>query len=424
MPLLDNARQRLSSVLSEIELLKDLDFPYSHSREGLEEINRILRRSLERLDFLASRRTPPDTDVVNNYCMHSLTQLYEYLPLLGFISRSTSVRNAFETYGPLLSLAVSVLDKNVKLILSSEWDYSPFAYALIPHMPSFVLIGLPASESANPLLLPLAGHELGHSVWLKKSLLSDYSDLVEKRIVDEINNRWKEFRPLYPTVETHQVDDQTINTALGIAHTFAVLQLEEIFCDLFGLRIFAESYLYAFEYLVAPRLSGPRPFIYPNVTRRVRHLLEGADKFGIEAPTGYVAAFEDQDEPAQTDPRFLVSLADTASESIVAVLIDKVDELAAGFGFAKRSDGNVEVRQLERDALLARFRLVVPPTSAESLPNLINAAWICARDPNFWKGVPQITPDNRENILRDLVLKSIEVLEIEQILGNGNDSEG
>ena len=58
-------------------------------------------------------------------------------------------------------------NRETRLILSSEWDYSPFMYDQITDLPSFVFIGLPACESANPLLLPLAGHELGHSVWVK-----------------------------------------------------------------------------------------------------------------------------------------------------------------------------------------------------------------------------------------------------------------
>ena len=37
---------------------------------------------------------------VNAYCGEALLGLFSYLPLLGFILRSTNVRNAFEVYGP------------------------------------------------------------------------------------------------------------------------------------------------------------------------------------------------------------------------------------------------------------------------------------------------------------------------------------
>jgi hypothetical protein len=76
------------------------------------------------------------------------------------------VRNAFELLDPLQSIVDEVLQGRPELLLSSEWDYVPFAYPQsLDDLRSFVLIGLPASEAASALLLPLAGHEIGHAVW-------------------------------------------------------------------------------------------------------------------------------------------------------------------------------------------------------------------------------------------------------------------
>lgn len=53
-------------------------------------------------------------------------------------------------------------------------------------LPNFVLIGFPAPESGNPLLIPLAGHELGHTVWKGRSLASKYKKSIEDTILSLI----------------------------------------------------------------------------------------------------------------------------------------------------------------------------------------------------------------------------------------------
>ena len=112
--------------------------------------------------LLESLSDDDDPNAVKTACNESLKQLFRILPLLGFIVRSTSVRNSFEVFWPLLRLARQVLQTDAKLILSSEWLYSPF-YRPSADLSDYVLLGFPASESSNPLLVPLAGHELGHT---------------------------------------------------------------------------------------------------------------------------------------------------------------------------------------------------------------------------------------------------------------------
>src|SRR5439155_22334513 len=144
------------------------------SKAALDQLRTLFERKLQRLEAFAPGS---DLSIISQECRVTLLALYQYLPLLGFILRSTNVRNAFEAFGPFLRLAGDVLEPGIersqrktKLLLSSEWDYSPFTYPTIPDLPKFLFIGLPAPESANPLLIPLAGHELGHAVWSRYSL--------------------------------------------------------------------------------------------------------------------------------------------------------------------------------------------------------------------------------------------------------------
>lgn len=142
---------------------------------------------------------------------------------------------------------------------------------------------MPAPESSNPLLLPLAGHELGHSIWQHENLEATYGKKIETGILDELTGkRWKDYSLLYPqyTREDVKGQDWVAKLTWRPAYTWALLQIEETFCDFMGLRMFAEAYLYAFAYLLSPLLfpgtSGQRSLRYPNIKRRVSQLIYAA----------------------------------------------------------------------------------------------------------------------------------------------------
>ena len=163
------ARQRVRAVQAEVHRLQESEFPYEDSEKALEVLQTRFGSLLEQMQTL---RPDNDPAVVARRCAESLRILYQYLPLLGFILRSTNTRNAFEQYYPLLRLAGDLLEPGVeprkrrtRLVLSSEWEYSPLVYSEIPDLRGFMLLGFPATESGNMLLAPLAGHKLGHSLW-------------------------------------------------------------------------------------------------------------------------------------------------------------------------------------------------------------------------------------------------------------------
>jgi len=155
------ARHRLVAFNEELARLERAEFPYPAAEAALRKINDVFAAHAEMLDMLGA---DSDLNTVNQVCQQQLTDLWDYLPFLGFILRSTNVRNAFEIYTPLERLAWRVLGPDAQLLLSSEWDYSPFVYTQDPLLPGFVFIGIPAHESSNPLVAPLAGHEMGHAL--------------------------------------------------------------------------------------------------------------------------------------------------------------------------------------------------------------------------------------------------------------------
>ena len=274
MNLVETAGCRLKAALQEVDRVKQSEFPYDHSQTALDIVESLLRRHLVNLDQF-SDSTPPS--LIRNECSLSLYRLFLYLPILGFILRSTNIRNAFEIYSPLLRLSRRILGPTTKLVLSSEWEYSPYTYSPITEIQDYVLIGFPASESSNPLLVPLAGHELGHHLWKVEHLSDHYQHDLETKVVAEITqNRWAEYHELFPQFKPVDLtEDVSAHRTWRPAYTWGILQAEEIFGDLLAVRVFHEAYLHAFIYFSSPGTPGQRAADYPNLRRRARHITEG-----------------------------------------------------------------------------------------------------------------------------------------------------
>ncbi len=410
MSIIDLSRQRLQSVIEEIERLKQSEFPYKQPLQALE----VLRQKFIGQQVTLAKVPEQASDLAGHHCSLTLDLLSGCVPYLGFILRSTNVRNAFETYAPLHRLAQSILGKDTKLILSSEWEFSPYVYRSIPELPGFVLIGLPAPESSNPLLVPLAGHELGHSVWAAAGLGMQLQKRIEDGVQEELTtNQWEEYEAIYPQFTKHDIRDgnRSARPTWVRACQWASFQTEEIFCDLFGLRLFSESYLHAFMYLLAPGFSGQRfSFDYPTLKRRVEHLVESAKALGVSTPQGLEKAFVDQNEPDEPTTKLLVSVADTVSASLAHDLHDFAWQFADSKGVPKA--GQAQVNDISEE-----FREKVVPTSTpRTLADVLNAGWKCHLDKDLWKEMGHIRPQDRHRILADLILKSMEVAEIHELL--------
>src|SRR5437016_7626917 len=154
MSLLETARKRVRAVLDEINRIAQYEFPYKGSEQALQKVKQVFNARLASLNSLTDQS---DAGLIRHTCSLGLREVADYLPLLGFIIRSTNVRNSFEVFRPLLRMARAVLEPNLpagqthqtELVVSSEWMYSPFVFREVPGLLGFVLIGLPAAESGN-----------------------------------------------------------------------------------------------------------------------------------------------------------------------------------------------------------------------------------------------------------------------------------
>ena len=419
MSLLETARKRVRAVLVEINRIAQYEFPYKGSDQAREKVEQVFNARLALLNTLNDQSDP---GLIRQTCSLGLRDVTIYLPLLGFIVRSTNVRNSFEVFRPLLRMARAILEPTIpkgqqqtQLIVSSEWMYSPFVFREVPGLLGFVLIGLPAAESANPLLIPLAGHELGHSVWASNNsgVRAVLGPAAVGEILSVIRSRWPEYQQAFPNIPITPAQlDQDIAAIRSWepAAVWALEQTEETFCDFLGIRLFGTSYLEAFAYLLAPVIPGYRAFGYPNTLARVGNLVTAAGTYNATVPANYQAQFEDKQIPTLPPHSvFLLSVADQALSNLLNTIIQEAERIVAASGIPASNPGQV-------DRIYARFTLVVPAEKCLCLADILNAAWKAFRDNIFWQGDPQIG-DKKDEILKELVLKNIELFEIQEILG-------
>ena len=416
MDTLDHAGSRLGTFLDEIKRLKDSEFPYPHSSKALELLESLVKEKIARLKQIDPAAT---VNIIHQECALALSVIPKYLSILGFILRSTNVRNAFEIYGPILRLARQVLEPTVdpaqrktKLLLSSEWRYSPFIFTEISDLKDFVLIGFPAHESANPLLIPLAGHELGHRLWARKQHQNSLKLPIVKWIQQYIQTNWSNHKNAFPWltippggIATNLLAYQTYYKAVE----WALKQAEETYCDFVGLWLFGPSYLHAFSYLLSPSIGNVRALYYPNFKERAANLLTASSAYNIVTPPNYVERFENLTIPKlPTSDSYQSDLADGTLSNFISDLIALADSDLLAASVKKPSP-------TEALRILKRFELVVPPEKVISVADLVNAGWDAYESQSFW-GADTDLKSRKASVLKELILKGIEIFEIEEIV--------
>ena len=245
------------------------------------------------------------------------------------------------------------MKSDAKLILSSEWEFSPLTRTVGKNdLTDFVFIGLPASEAGNALIVPLAGHEIGHSVWQHHALTAKLKPVITKTLEDMYSSNVKELETRYSyKVADPPLQDLFVMTRLAKSLGLLNKQCEEIFCDLTGLLIFGESYLYSFLYLLAPNVGGKSSPYYPTLETRATYLEAQANKWGFEVPANFTKSFfESGRSPGPDD--FMVDMADRSAISMVDTLASEAEELVA-----KKIQ---QPANAERDEVVVRFQSAFP----------------------------------------------------------------
>src|SRR3546814_17643582 len=104
--------------------------------------------------------------------------------------------------------------------------------------------------------------------------------------------------------------------------------------DLFGLFIFGRSFLYAYEYFLAPGW-GMRSAYYPSSLDRVRYLIEAAEKLGTAPEADLFAAWGDS-IPLKFADGAVLRLADAAVAKLYPARRVITFNILADHGFTPR----------------------------------------------------------------------------------------
>lgn len=316
--------------------------------------------------------------------------------MLGFILRSTNTRNPFEVHYPLKRIVAALIGEDTRLLMSSEWDFVPFTYPMsLEFLPGFILVGAPAPESGHILLTPLAGHEIGHTIWRQLGL----ADEIEPQLADSIHvsleNLHASKKELFSELK---LGDLGLDLLKEDCVENGVMQIEEMFCDLVGLRIFELGYIYAFEYFMAP--GGEEPSLeYPSNKRRMEAIKEAAGRLGLKPSAGQ--PFDNWLEAQSISPReeVMADLIHSACSQFIKYIeteaLQAVDNAKLG---RCRPDVIADARRA--------FGFSEPYNGRASLAEIVTAGWLCVLDRN---GMAEDTEDFA--VLNDVMLKSVEVSE-------------
>ncbi|GLR40739.1 hypothetical protein [Mesorhizobium amorphae] len=400
------SRQKIEAALQLLAEFEGASFPHTDSTKAVEELKALLKETSKQIGANAASVLTTQTE------MEATTLISEILELLGVISNSANVRNSFEIHGPVHDLISRLLgDERAKFIVSFEWNYIPYTYPQThPCLPSFVIIGLPASEASNALVLPVIGHELGHSLWRSGKFKSQFEAEINRSIIASIKGSYKsQYEAIFRRfgISADRCDEyQNIGTWSDAAE-YAFSQVEEIFSDFTGLFIFGGSYLDSFEYLLSPALSPERTPDYPPVSLRAEHLRNYANKIGVAVESDFHSRFENQTNPFRSDSndQLQMDLADEASSALVSSIADHVFNTCRGRGILPPSGD-------ETNAILEMFLLGVPAEQTAGFGAILNAGWSAFKNASF---MPKNNDADRIAAINELVLKSIEVFEIERM---------
>lgn len=379
--------EKLSSFVRQIEHLLLSDFPHESTRDALKLFEVHFTEQISRVQRSAAGANRP---LLTQACMVANSRIANYLPFLGFLLRSTNVRNNFECYDALLMLAQSLIGPHAKIIISSEWNMSPLTYALSVHiLPGYVLLGMPAAESSNALILALTGHELGHSVWTSDNLENKWAPDVQKKIYE--NNQ----------IKTAKVPPDFL--VINEISQYALRQMEETYCDAVGISIFGESFVHAFHYLLAPSFGGQRSLLYPPLQSRAQFLVDyGRVNVKSIGYDDFPAEFQET-QPALTDDKKLVA---AVSDEITKMLAPQLYKEA--FEKVQSKASNLIYKQGAEMEILALFKTGIPSREPRSLPDILNAGWQFVRE---HQSAHDIEGRPLFEWASELVLKSVEVME-------------
>ncbi|MEQ1933351.1 MAG: hypothetical protein ABL962_05660 [Fimbriimonadaceae bacterium] len=190
--------------------------------------------------------------------------------------------------------------------------------------------------------------------------------------------------------------DAELEAFMGEVLEVAMKQIEEVFSDMFGVALFRESYIYAFNSFVLPG-SGARLGNYPALATRVAYMRRFATELKLDLKK------QPELPPEQSSKRKGVrAIADIIVDQAVPAVIKSAKSLVAELSFHD-GDSAADIR--------TNFRNKVPALQPRSPVEVLNATWEVYLD---WLEHAATNKERHEKfrVMNNLCLKSLETYEI------------
>ena len=183
----------------------------------------------------------------------------------------------------------------------------------------------------------------------------------------------------------------------------AILQAEEVFCDAFGVLLFHESYLYAFDAFVMPGFGDRGSIGYPNLLDRVKYIKACASGANISLRSDIL---DEADIRSANSPRresAEVLLSDKIVADALQSIVIRAGEFVKLLELDKRKGESVE--DIKKNLLT-----FAPARDPKSCVEVLNAVWSVY----FELTQPSSTAEELTELHRkmnNLCLKSLEIYE-------------
>jgi len=147
------------------------------------------------------------------------------------------------------------------------------------------------------------------------------------------------------------------------------------------------------------------------VQDRAKYLTSNAPTLGVAARWGFDSLFAPQINPfhPSSEGYFQLELADHASAALTTSIANRVATLFADRQIHPPDDQ-------ETAAIVAKFLEGVPGEHTAGLGPILNAGWSSSKNDKF---MPKSSNVERLKTINELVLKSVEVFEIERMTTRG-----
>ncbi len=262
------------------------------------------------------------------------------------------------------------------------------------------------SEAASALLLPLAGHELGHAVWRNRGIGGSANASIQASCENAFGKpmNLEEFKKQFPEYNAEDiVYSQLLPEAISRTATYAAFQAEELFCDMFAYALFGESYLHAFAYILAPGSGVATGSRYPSHKKRIDVLRQIATKEGMVLPEFSSLGLTDQQMGGNPRERFLLKMAAFGVDEAVETLWTIVNSIVVDSNVRRPNPTNMARH-------LREIRMGIPAHDPACLGDIVNAGWAYFHELQSGK-IDSKSVGERYDSLNEIMLKTIEVLE-------------